>query len=294
MRSFLIAVLSYLLFGILMLLSLLPLPLMYVLSDLFAFILFYIIGYRKSVVLKNLSDSLPAGVPLKRTAWRFYRYLAEMFMESIRCFTIPKWSLLRRFRCSNPEVMEQFAQQGRSVIVMSGHYGNWEFLIFTMNLIFPHLAVGVGKPLTNKTLNKLINARRSRFGMKIISAANIRESFIEDKHILTASLFLSDQYPGHGKRGFPAVFLGKPTDFMFGAEKYAAEYDYPVVYADMERVRRGKYILHLKVLCEDPASAPYGTIMSAYIRCLEDAIARDPAFWLWSHKRWKQIPGFYK
>jgi Kdo2-lipid IVA lauroyltransferase/acyltransferase len=286
-------ILSYLLFYLLLLFSLLPMKLLYVLSDILAFLLFHVLGYRKKAVMRNLGNSLPAHVDRDKVARRFYRFLGDVVMESVKCLTIRRRNLMKMIHCDNPAIMNAYAVQNRSVIYMSGHYCNWEVLIHAMNLLHPHLAVGVGKPLTNKTLNRLINARRSRTGMKIINAANIKEEFEKDKNTLTASLFLSDQYPGGINKGFPSVFLNKDTEFMYGAEKYARTYNYPVIYAELSRHKRGRYRLHLTEITSDPAVTPQGEIMTTYIRLLEQTIQHAPEYWLWSHKRWKHLPGFY-
>jgi Kdo2-lipid IVA lauroyltransferase/acyltransferase len=293
MKKLVLKILSYFLFFMLLLLSLLPFWILYALSDFLAFLLFFVIRYRRKVVFKNLEGSLPESVDVQKTAWRFYRFLGDVFLESIKGFTIRKKNLLRRITCDNPEVMEQYARENRSVIFMSAHYCNWEYLIYSMNILFPHWAIGVGKPLSNEVMNKLTNARRSRYGMKIINAKNIKEEFSKDKNELTASLFLSDQYPGGSKKGIHAVFLNKETDFLYGAEKYAVDYDFPVVYADFERVRRGHYKIHIVKITDKPKECEYGYIIKSYIGLLEKTILRNPAYWLWSHKRWKQIPGFY-
>ncbi len=293
MKKTVIKILSYILFFHLLLFSLLPFWMLYLLSDFLAFVLFYIIKYRKKVVFKNLENSLPDYTDINKIAWQFYRFLADVFLESVKCFTISKKNLLARITCDNPEIMEQYFQEKRSVIFMSAHYCNWEYLIYSMNILFPHWAIGVGKPLSNEVMNKLTNARRSRFGMKIINARNIKDEFNKDRNELTASLFLSDQYPGGSKKGIHVKFLNKETDFLFGAEKYAVEYDYVVVYADFQRIKRGRYKLHLVKITDMPRECEYGYIMKTYIDLLEKTILRDPPYWLWSHKRWKQIQGFY-
>ncbi len=285
--------LSYLLYYYLILISLLPMPVLHGMGNILSFLLYSIFGYRKRVVMKNLEGALPPGHDLKRIARRFYFFLGEMFMETIKCLTIGEAHLLRRMKCDNPEIMQQYAAQNRSVILMSAHYGNWEMLIYSMNLLFPHLAIGVGKPLSNKVLNRLINARRSKTGMKIINAGNIREEFEKDKDTLTASLFLSDQYPGGAGKGFPRKFMNRSTEFMYGAEKYARQYNYPVVYGDLTRIRRGYYNIHLVSIADQPAQTAYGEIMTKYTELLEASIRRQPEFWLWSHKRWKHLQGFY-
>jgi len=237
---------------------------------------------------------LPETSDTHKVMRQFYLFLSEMFLETIKCLTINKKNLLKRVTCDNAEIMQQYADDNRSVIFLSAHYGNWEMLIYSMNLLFPHLAIGVGKPLSNQTLNVLINNKRSKTGMKIINASNIKEEFAKDKNRLTASLFLADQYPGGTNKGYPATFLNKPTAFMYGAEKYAREYNFPVVYADIERVKRGHYKLHLIKIADQPNDTEYGFIMNRYIECLEKTILRTPYLWLWSHKRWKNIEGFYK
>lgn len=292
-KTIISVVINYVLFGLLLLLSLLPMWLLYGLAAMLTFFLYSVIGYRKKVVYKNLETSLPASVSVKKTARAFYFFLGGMFMETIKGLTISRKNLLRRFTCDNPEVMEKFAAEGRSVMLMSGHYGNWELLIYAMNLLFPHWAIGVGKPLSNKVLNKLMNAKRARFGMKIVNAGNVKAAFAEDREALTAALFLADQYPGGVNKGYPVDFLNKPTRFMYGAEKYAIEYNNPVLYGDITRVRRGHYNIHLVVISENPKDTVYGEIMTEYVHLMEQTILREPSYWLWSHKRWKNIEGFY-
>lgn len=293
MKKIISKALNYLLFYFLLLLSLLPFWVLYLKSDALAFFLYHIIGYRKKVVRKNLETSFPDATDIRKTEKRFYHFLGDTFIESLKLFTIRKKNLLKRVTCDNPEIMEQYAKENRSVIFMSAHYGNWEYMIYAMNLLFTHWAIGVGKPLSNEVMNKLTNERRSRFGMKIINASNIKEEFQKDKDTLTASLFLSDQYPGGANKGFHTTFLNKETDFLFGAEKYARDYDFAVVYADVERIRRGRYKIHLIKITDNPLKEEHNAIMNSYVRLLEKTIERDNAYWLWSHKRWKQIEGFY-
>lgn len=285
--------LNYSLFYLLLLFSLLPMRVLYGFSKVMFFTLYHVLNYRKKVVMKNLQGSLPAGADINRVAKEFYIFLSEMFFETIKCLTISKKNLLERISCDNPGIMEDYAQENRSVIFLSAHYANWEMLIYALNLLYPHLAVGVGKPLSNQVLNILINGKRARFGMKIISARNIKEEFAKDKDVVTASLFLADQYPGGVNKGYPTNFLNKETEFMYGAEKYARDYNFPVVYCEIERIRRGYYKLHLTNITDQPKDTEYGFIMRSYIDALENTIITNPQYWLWSHKRWKNIPGFY-
>ena len=291
--NFISKCLNYLLFFVLLMFSMLPMWVLYGVSKFMFVMLYYVFGYRKSVVMQNLKGSFPAEVNTHKIAKQFYLHLSDMFLETIKYLTISKKGLLRHLSCDNPEIMEQYAAENRSVIFMSAHYGNWELLIYALNLLFPHLAIGVGKPLSNAVLNVLINNKRSKTGMKIIHANNIKEEFAKDKDRLTASLFLADQYPGGVKKGYPVTFLHKETEFMYGAEKYAKDYNFPVVYPDVIRIKKGTYKIHLIKITDHPQQCEYGFIMNSYIECLEKTILRAPQYWLWSHKRWKNIEGFY-
>lgn len=294
MQKFLSKILNYFLFYLLLLVSLLPMPLLYGLSAIMFFVLYYLLRYRRQVVRKNLLTCFPDHKGLKRIEKQFYIFLSEMFFETIKCLTIRKKNLQKRIVCDDTGIMEHFARNNQSVVFLSAHYGNWEMLIYAMNFLFPHLAVGVGKPLSNQVMNILINNKRSRFGMKIINANNIKEEFEKDKKRLTASLFLADQYPGGANKGFRSMFLNTETFFMYGAEKYAVKYNFPVVYAEMQKVRRGHYRLHIKTITLNPATEEYGYIMNSYVNCLQQTILKAPQNWLWSHKRWKNIQGFYQ
>ncbi len=274
-------------------LSRLPLSVLYGLSKALFFILYYILGYRRKIVKQNLANSLPEKFDLIQIEKQFYVFLADMFVETIKCLSISKEELLDKIYCDNPELMDQYAKEKRSVIIMSAHYGNWELLIYGMNLLFPHLGVGVGKKLSNQVFNSLTNQSRSKFGLEIIHAQNIKEEFINYEGKLTASLFLADQYPGGKNKGYPHIFLNKETEFLYGAEKYAKKYNYPVLYADIHFLRKGKYKIHLINISDQPQDTSYGFIMEAYIKHLTETIYRAPQYWLWSHKRWKNIKGFY-
>ena len=294
MKKFISLIINYTLYGLLLLISILPMPVLYLLGKLLYYLLYYVLRYRRKIVYKNITTSLPPTVDVKKTAKEFYNFLAEMFVETIKLLTISEKQLLKRMRCENPEIMQKYANENRSVIFMSAHFCNWEVLIYALNLLFPHLAIGVGKPLSNQTLNVLINNKRSKFGMKIINAQNIKVEFANDKDRLTNSLFLADQYPGGVNKGYHTLFLNKETDFMYGAEKYAREYNFPVVYADFYRLKRGHYSIRIIPISDQPKDTPYGFIMSSYTQLLTQSILRTPSYWLWSHKRWKNIEGFYK
>lgn len=293
MLKFISKLFNILLFRILLAISRLSYSVLYALSSFLFFLLYYILKYRRNIVRQNLLGSLPSTMDPVVIEKRFYRNLCEMFLESLKCMTISEHKILQTIHCDNPELADKYFHSGKSIILMSGHFFNWEILIYSMNLLFSHQAVGVGKKLTNQEFNRLTNERRSRFGINIIHADNIREEFATLANANTATLFLSDQYPGGATKGYFKKFLNKPSYFLYGAEKYARQYNLPVLYARFERVKQGSYKIHLTEITDKPNDTDYGFIIEEYVRLLEQNILEQPEIWLWSHKRWKNIENYY-
>lgn len=271
----------------------LPLFISYLLYDI-AYLLFVtVIPYRKRVVVRNLKRSFPemSDQEIRSVARKFYHFFTDVFAESIRNLFIGERALRRRLTVRNPEVIEQFYDQGKSVILLSSHYNNWEFLITAQSLLFRFQAVGIGTPLSNKYWDAKITARRERFGMKVVHASNYKEWLRNYKEKPTATLVLGDQSPGNSETAYWTNFLHQPTAFYFGAEFMANEFDMPVICGIIHRVGRGRYELELKLITSQPRSEAYGFVTETYVKMLESAIQNQPWYWLWSHKRWKrQVP----
>jgi KDO2-lipid IV(A) lauroyltransferase len=187
----------------------------------------------------------------------------------------------------NPEIMEELYQSGRNVLLVSGHYNNWEWMVSSQPLQFSHQAVGIGMPMTSSFWDQKINARRSRFGMQVVHSKNYKEALNQVKEP-TAVLVLSDQSPGNSLKSYWMDFLNQPTAVLFGAEMMAHELDYAVVFFITRKVSRGRYELELKLITDDPKQMPWGSITEAHTRLLEEEIRKKPEYWLWSHKRWKR------
>lgn len=272
--------------------SLLPLRLMYFFTDFFYLLLISILPYRRKVVRKNLKNSFPEKSEKERRKIerKFYRHLTDLLAEGAKNLSISKKNLKKRFRVENPEVMEELYKKKKSVLLVSGHYNNWEWMITSQNLLFPHQAVGIGMPLSNGFWDKKLNERRARFGMKIIHSKITHDFFKKNKDII-ATLVLADQSPGDSNRCYWASFLNQKTGVLFGPEMLANEYDQAVVYFNIKKVRRGYYSIHLHEITDNPSQLTYGQITEKHTQLLEETIKEEPAFWLWSHKRWKrQVP----
>jgi KDO2-lipid IV(A) lauroyltransferase len=246
--------------------------------------------YRKGVIDLNLERSFPDLTIKERKKIRrkFYRHFTDLLAEGIKNLTISKSSLSKRFQVDNPELMESLFKNGKNVILVSGHYNNWEWLISAQNFLFDHQAYGIGMPLTSKFWDKKINERRSRFGMRVINAKSYKDALSQNPSESKSVLVLSDQAPGDSKKSYWMNFLNQSTPVLFGAELIAHELNYTVVFFVTKKVKRGYYKTSLELISDDPRTMEWGQITEAHVKGLEKEINFKPEYWLWSHKRWKR------
>jgi KDO2-lipid IV(A) lauroyltransferase len=270
--------------------SLLPLRVIYLFTDFFYLLLISLVPYRKKVIAGNIERSFPDKSPAerRRIRLRFYRHLTDLLAEGIKNLSISEKQLRKRLVVRNPELMDALYKQNLSVLLVSGHYNNWEWLITGQKLLFPHQAVGIGMPMSNAYWDQKINTRRSRFGMQILHSKNVRERFEQLKDTRTATLVLSDQSPGDSTKAYWMEFLNQPTAVLFGCEQLAHTYQQAVVFFILRKVRRGHYEMSLELITDRPADMEWGEITEAHTRLLEKEIIQKPEHWIWSHKRWKR------
>jgi KDO2-lipid IV(A) lauroyltransferase len=284
--KFLSALFFYLL---VFLFALIPFRLVYLLSDLNAFLLRHVFGYRKKVILGNLAMIFPelTGREQEQLVGRIYRNLSDIIIEGIKAFFMTRCQVNRRHVIRNPEILEPFYQQGRGVIVVTGHYGNWEWGAFSPSLQTPYTVIGFYKPIRNPMIDSFVRRSRARFGARLASIYETARTFEENQGKPVIYLMAADQYPPNLEKAHTVTFLGRPTPFLHGPEKYARLNDCVVVYVDIRRQKRGYYKMELSVLTETPSELPVGEITRRFAAKLESVIREDPANWLWSHKRWK-------
>jgi len=274
-------------------LSLLPLSALYAISRLFYWIICYIVRYRENVIEQNLKNSFPELNDCERYKIKkdYYKHLAELAAEMIKMLTMSRKNVMKRYRCLNPELVNACFDKGQNVILMSSHFNNWEWMVLSLAMQFNHRGVGVGAPNSNKVFEKLVNRIRTRYGTEVIFANHIREDFQKSAsgNPLTAYMMLSDQSPAKLNRSHVAVFLHQPTAVIFGGEHYAKKYNFPVFYYQVNKRKKGFYEFELQLITDNPNSLPHGAITEQYLTLLEKTIREQPAFWLWSHKRWKHV-----
>jgi KDO2-lipid IV(A) lauroyltransferase len=271
-------------------LSYLPMRVIYLFSDILFTLLITVIPYRQKVIIANLKNSFPEKTDqeLHQIKRKFYRHFCDLLAEAIKNLSISKRELSKRFTVKNPEIMDALFQQGKSVILVSGHYNNWEWMITSQNFLFPHQAMGIGMPLSSKFWDAKINERRQRFGMKVVNAATLKKSLENQKHEPIALLTLADQSPGDSKKSYWMNFLNQQTAVLFGTELLAHQHDFAVVFFITRKQKRGFYETTLSLITENPSTMEWGTITEKHVQLLEKEIIQSPHYWIWSHKRWKR------
>ncbi|MDR1758106.1 MAG: lysophospholipid acyltransferase family protein [Bacteroidales bacterium] len=272
-------------------LSHLPLWLLYIKGYLFYLVARYMMRYRSKVIDYNLHIAFPnkSKRELKKIKNRYYIHLSEIAVEMLKMLTINKKELKERYLCTCPEKVNRYFDENRSVILVSSHYNNWEWMVLALNLMFKHSGVGVGAPNSNKDFETMVNRARTRYGTSVVFADTIREEFErrEQEKCPTAYMMLSDQSPPHPDRSYHTLFFKHPSGVIFGAEHYAKKYNFPVIYYEVIKEKRGYYRVHLDLITDEPRHTAHGEITEAYLRRLEKVIKEKPEYWLWSHRRWK-------
>ena len=270
--------------------SWLPLAILYRLAYLIYFLLYRILGYRKKVVVQNIDASFPKlDQKAKRQITKdYYKHFADIVVEGIKNLSISKALLEKRYKIRNPELVNAYFDEGKSIILCSGHINNWEWWITYQNLAIKHKAIGIGMPLRQASLGSEINKRRARLGMIVTDSKSYKTEIGKPENNPFALLILGDQSPGSIKKSYWTAFLKQPTAFTFGTEMIANSYNLPVIYYTVHKIKRGYYELEFKLLCSEPLSLPYGELTEKYVHLLEKDILNEPSQWIWSHKRWKK------
>lgn len=284
------AIAYYLVLPFIYLISILPFPLLYLVSDGFYVLLYYVIGYRKKIVLTNLRNSFPdkSEKEIKRLCKDFYHYLCDLFLETFKTLTISKKAMLKHcyFSPQAKAVFDKVADEKKSIVLVMGHLGNWEWAGNTFSLQCKQQLYVIYHPLQNKQFNKLIIDMRTRFGTKLIVMKDTFREMVAKRNEVNATAFIADQTP-LPDGAYWTTFLNQDTPVFKGTEKIAQKLKYPIVYACIKRVKRGQYEIFAEMLCENPAGTKEDEISEMHTRRLEKDIIAQPEVWLWSHRRWK-------
>jgi len=254
-----------------------------------------VVKYRYDVIYQNLEKSFPekSKPEIDAIAKGFYRNLTDNLLESFKSFSMRRSSIIRRHKIINPELLENLLEQHKGVIGVTAHYANWEWGSQSGSLQCKNNFAALYKPLSNKRINRILKKSRSKCGTELVSLYETSAMFEKYKDKGYVFLMAADQGPAGGKQldnAYWCEFLGRKTAFLNGPEKHARNNNYPVVYIDIQRVKRGFYEVELTTLTEAPNSLKDGEITELYKNKLEQIIRLKPENWLWSHKRWKRSP----
>lgn len=285
------AVVFWLVYPLLWLISILPFWLFYRVSDGVYFIVYYLVGYRKKTVTENLSLVFPnkSSEEINRIRKTFYAHMVDMFLEMIKSISISEKELEKRFTFSNLDELRRIEKLDKSIMLMCGHYASYEWLIALQNHNLKHKAFGIYKKIRNRNFDKLVNDIRGRFGTVLIRNAKATRTITrnEQQNLLGIYAMIADQSPKTPSYKNWMNFMGIDVPFFIGTEKMARQFDMAVLYLKVEKVKRGYYEASFINLADHPQQKEPGEITKNYITELETQIKNDPQYYLWTHKRWK-------
>ena len=283
----------YLVYGVLWLFSLLPMWVHYVIADGIYLIVYRLVGYRKKLVRKNLTDSFPekTAEELQTIEKGFYHWFCDYLVETIKMMTISEKNLKRRMAFKGTKEADEILESGQSIALYLGHYCNWEWVTSMPLWITPKAHCGqIYHVLENAAFDKLFLKLRERWGAESIPMAEtLRRVATYRKQGQPIMIgYISDQVPFWNNIHHWLNFLNHDTPVLTGTERLARGAGHAIFYLNMHRVRRGYYEATLKLITRDPKQTKDYELTDAYFRMLEESIRRDPVCYLWTHNRWKR------
>ena len=278
-------------YGIVRLISLLPMGLLLFISRLFRFLAERVFHYRRSVIIQNLSRAFPDKnyEEIKTIAHQFYSHFFEVFAEVIKSQGMSKVKAKEQLHIENPELITDLHRNGTNIIALGGHTGNWEWIGMTP-LYSKFNIYSLYKPLSSGIMDRVMLRIRKRMGMELLPMQKAGKFLLAKKDYPSLYYFIGDQNPSHQDPEYCFPFLNQPSFFFTGGAKLAKATKSAVVYTSIKKTKPGYYKLrfHLIALPQDNMSTK--EILRNYTQMLEKDIREQPAQWLWSHKRWKNYP----
>jgi KDO2-lipid IV(A) lauroyltransferase len=276
--------------GILIGMSYLPFWVLFGISDLFYLFLRYIIKYRHAVITENLSHAFPEKTDseIKKITDKFYRHFCDVFVETIKAYSISEKQFDKRIRFNQTEEFLNYYKQGRSLILFGMHYNNWEWSSFTANKQL-HDVIFVYNPIRgNQAFERFITHVRSRWGAKTVPVHRSSRIVLEfGKADKPAAIWLGADQSAPKKSKFWATFFNREAPFFSGPEKIAHRSNQPVFLHVTRKIKRGHYVVDFIPLFDKPGEVEPKDILRTYIRKMEEIVREEPEYYLWSHRRWK-------
>ena len=271
-----------------LLFKILPFWVLYRLSDGLYWLIYKGIGYRKKVVRQNLALAFPHKTAAERLAIekKFYHFLFDLLVESIKGLSFSKEELYKRQQHYTPS-LQATIDKGKSVILVGGHYGNWEWGGLRASSCVSSPVVILYSPIKNAYINRYLNAARAKFDTHFVSYLEAMKMFRECAEQLTTFVLIADQSPSNPSRAYWLPFLNQDTAVLRGPAIYAQRYNIPLLFLSIKRLKRGYYTMETEILTETPRDYSPEELIGLYWTRLEALIEATPEWWLWSHRRWK-------
>jgi KDO2-lipid IV(A) lauroyltransferase len=279
---------SLIIFAIAKLAGFLPFRVLYLKASFLQFFAEKILRYRYQVIVQNLSRAFPEKnyKEIRELAHDFYRHFFEIFAEVIKSIALNDREAKARFKVLNPEIINEYHAKGINIIALTGHFNNWEWLGL-MPPEFGFSTYTLFKPMSNKVMEGVITRIRLHFGMKLLPMSQAARYVLSKKDYPAQYIFIGDQSPSHKDSDFCVEFLNQPSLFFAGGAKLARATSSAVVYLSVSKVKRGYYSVTYHRVSQPGDGMSEREILQKFALLLEADIRSQPAFWLWSHKRWK-------
>ena len=279
-----------LVYPLIWILSILPMRILYIISDFFRFIIFNVVGYRKKVVVQNIKMAFPEKTDqeVHSLSKKFQKHFIDLIFESIKSFTISKKAIQKRYIYKNVDVINKLASEGKSIILTGSHQGNWE-LSFGLPLHANISCYGAYTRIQNPYFEKAIKASRTKFGFDGVPTGLFNKKLEErvKDGIQSLYILLSDQSPQLKRTRYWAKFLNQKVPVHTGMEILAKKYDFAIVNINTTKIKRGYYFSEFEVITTTPKEFDNFEITDKYLAITEEHIRKQPEFYLWTHKRFK-------
>ncbi len=275
--------------------SYLPLAILYWVSNIFYIITLYVFRYRYQVVRENIEHAFPEknSKEVETIIKQFYRNFCDFIVEALKSITISASELEKRVAIKDPEVIERYFKNGQSVLVLTSHQFNWEWMLLASSSMLSAPLNPIYKRLNNSFFDSLMLSTRSRFGSKPIEMQDTLAQIVGRRKSVNAFGLIADQTPLVDADKYWSTFLNQDTAFYIGSERIAHLTKYPVLFVGMRKIKRGYYEIQYQELANPPYDKDEHHILDSYIEKAEMLIQERPAEWLWSHRRWKYKKPFY-
>ncbi len=265
----------------------------YVVEELIFALLYHVLRYRRKIVDRNLANSFPEKSDKERATIRrhFYYTLSETFVNTLNMGHMP---LKKAQSVLKVEQLDEHLENimGRDWIAMMAHHGCWEYGFYWPHYNPQNMLVAVYHPLHSPVMEMLYQRLRTFDGAMTVPMREClrfylrnRDAGINGKRIVLA--LIADQTPPKRPESHWFRFLNQDTIFFDGGEKLALKCQLPVYFVWMDRVTRGRYVIHFEQLYDGVEQVADNEITERYVRKLEQMIRHRPELWMWSHRRWK-------